>query len=43
VLYRALRKADVGGIAAIKAQKNGDMLRFVGIKFPLDGGVRAGA
>ena len=43
VLYRALRKADVEkGIAAIKAQKNDDMLRFVGIKFPLDGGVEGG-
>lgn len=43
VLYRALRKADVEkGIAAIKAQKNSDMLRFVGIKFPLDGGVEGG-
>jgi predicted amidohydrolase YtcJ len=43
VLYRALRKADVEkGIAAIKAQTNDDMLRFVGIKFPLDGGVEGG-
>jgi predicted amidohydrolase YtcJ len=43
VLYRALRKADVEkGIAVIKAQKNDDMLRFVGIKFPLDGGVEGG-
>ena len=43
VLYRAMRKADVEkGIAAIKAQKNSDMLRFVGIKFPLDGGVEGG-
>ena len=43
VLYRAMRKADVEkGIAAIKAQKNDDMLRFVGIKFPLDGGVEGG-
>ena len=43
VLYRALRKADVEkGVAAIKAQKNDDMLRFVGIKFPLDGGVEGG-
>jgi predicted amidohydrolase YtcJ len=43
VLYRALRKTDVEkGIAAIKAQKNDDMLRFVGIKFPLDGGVEGG-
>ena len=43
VLYRALRKADVeNGVAAIKAQKNDDMLRFVGIKFPLDGGVEGG-
>jgi predicted amidohydrolase YtcJ len=43
VLYRALRKADVEkGISAIKAQKNDDMLRFVGIKYPLDGGVEGG-
>jgi hypothetical protein len=43
VLYRAMRKADVEkGIAAIKAQKNSDMLRFSGIKFPLDGGVEGG-
>lgn len=43
VLYRAMRKADVEkGIAALKAQKNSDMLRFVGIKFPLDGGVEGG-
>ena len=43
VLYRALRKADVEkGIAAVKAQKNDDMLRFVGIKYPLDGGVEGG-
>jgi predicted amidohydrolase YtcJ len=43
VLYRALRKADVEkGIAVIKAQKNDDMLRFVGVKFPLDGGVEGG-
>jgi len=43
VLYRALRKAEVEkGIAAIKAQKNDDMLRFVGIKFLLDGGVEGG-
>jgi predicted amidohydrolase YtcJ len=43
VLYRAMRKAEVEkGIAAIKAQKNSDMLRFVGIKFPLDGGVEGG-
>lgn len=40
VLYRAMRKTEVEkGIAAIKAQKNSEMLRFVGIKFPLDGGV----
>ena len=40
VLYRALKKADVEkGIAALRAQKNSDMLRFVGIKYPLDGGV----
>src|SRR5437588_257395 len=43
VLYRALKKSDVEkGIAAIKAQKNDDMLRFVGIKYPLDGGVEGG-
>jgi predicted amidohydrolase YtcJ len=43
VLYRAIRKADVEkGIAAVKAQMNSDMLRFVGIKFPLDGGVEGG-
>jgi hypothetical protein len=43
VLYRALRKAEVEkGIAAIKAQENDDMLRFVGIKFLLDGGVEGG-
>jgi len=43
VLYRALRKTEVEkGIAAIKAQKNDDMLRFVGIKFLLDGGVEGG-
>jgi predicted amidohydrolase YtcJ len=43
VLYRAMRKADVEkGIAAIKAEKSSDMLRFVGIKFPLDGGVEGG-
>jgi predicted amidohydrolase YtcJ len=43
VLYRALRRADVEkGIAVIKAQNNDDMLRFVGIKFPLDGGVEGG-
>src|SRR3954453_15094628 len=40
VLYRALKKSEVEkGIAAIKAQKNDHMLRFVGIKFLLDGGV----
>ena len=43
VLYRAIRKSDVEkGIAAIKAQRNDDMLRFVGIKYPLDGGVEGG-
>ncbi len=43
VLYRAMRKEEVAkGIAAIKAEKNSDMLRFVGIKFPLDGGVEGG-
>ncbi|HMK80868.1 MAG TPA: amidohydrolase [Xanthobacteraceae bacterium] len=43
VLYRALRKAEVEkGIAAVKAQNNDDMLRFVGIKFLLDGGVEGG-
>ena len=43
VLYRAMRKAEVEkGIEALKAQKNSDWLRFVGIKFPLDGGVEGG-
>ncbi len=43
VLYRAMRKVDVEkGIAALRSQKNSDMLRFVGIKFPLDGGVEGG-
>jgi predicted amidohydrolase YtcJ len=43
VLYRALRKSEVEkGIVAIKAQKNDDMLRFTGIKYPLDGGVEGG-
>jgi predicted amidohydrolase YtcJ len=43
VLYRALRKADVEkGIVVCKAQKNDAMLRCVGIKFPLDGGVEGG-
>ena len=43
VLYRAMRKAEVEkGIAALKAEKNSDMLRFVGIKFLLDGGVEGG-
>jgi predicted amidohydrolase YtcJ len=43
VLYRALKKSEVEkGIAAIKAQKNDDMLSFTGIKFPLDGGVEGG-
>jgi predicted amidohydrolase YtcJ len=43
VLYRALRKSEVEkGIAALKAQRNDDMLRFVGIKFLLDGGVEGG-
>ncbi|MGE0746938.1 MAG: amidohydrolase [Rhodospirillales bacterium] len=40
VLYRALAKAEVEkGIAAVRAQQSSDMLRFDGIKFPLDGGV----
>jgi predicted amidohydrolase YtcJ len=43
VLYRAMRKAEVEkGIEALKAQPNSDWLRFVGIKFPLDGGVEGG-
>jgi predicted amidohydrolase YtcJ len=43
LLYRAMRKDDViKGIALMKAQPNSDMLRFVGIKFPLDGGVEGG-
>ncbi len=43
VLYRALKKSEVEkGVAAIKEQKNDDVLRFVGIKFLLDGGVEGG-
>jgi predicted amidohydrolase YtcJ len=43
VLYRALTKQQFErGIAAVKAQKNSDMLRFPGIKVPLDGGVEGG-
>jgi predicted amidohydrolase YtcJ len=43
VLFRAMRKAEVAkGIDVIRAQTNSDMLRFVGIKFPLDGGVEGG-
>ncbi len=43
VLYRALKKSEVEkGIEVVKAQKNDDMLRFVGIKFLLDGGVEGG-
>jgi predicted amidohydrolase YtcJ len=43
LLYRAMRKDDVAkGVALMKAQTNSDMLRFVGIKFPLDGGVEGG-
>jgi predicted amidohydrolase YtcJ len=43
VLYRALTKAQFErGIAAIREQKNSDMLRFPGIKVPLDGGVEGG-
>jgi len=43
VLYRALPQKRVEkGIAALKAQKNDDMLRFTGIKFLLDGGVEGG-
>jgi hypothetical protein len=43
VLYRALTKQQFErGIAAIREQKNSDMLRFPGIKVPLDGGVEGG-
>jgi predicted amidohydrolase YtcJ len=43
VLYRALtRQQFERGIAAIKAQQSSDMLRFPGIKVPLDGGVEGG-
>jgi predicted amidohydrolase YtcJ len=43
VLYRALRKSEVEkGLATIKAQQNDDMLRFIGFKFLLDGGVEGG-
>ena len=43
VLYRAItREQFEKGIAAIKAQKQDDWLRFSGIKVPLDGGVEGG-
>ncbi len=43
VLYRALSKSEFEkGVAAIRAAKNSDMLRFTGIKVPLDGGVEGG-
>jgi predicted amidohydrolase YtcJ len=43
VLYRALSKAEMQrGVAAVRAQTNSDMLRFPGIKVPLDGGVEGG-
>src|SRR5262245_23796373 len=43
VLYRATtRQQFERGIAAVKAQPNSDMLRFPGIKVPLDGGVEGG-
>jgi predicted amidohydrolase YtcJ len=43
VLYRAATKAQMEkGIAAVRAQPSSDMLRFPGIKVPLDGGVEGG-
>ena len=43
VLYRATKKSEVEkGIEVLKSQPSSDMLRFVGIKFPLDGGVEGG-
>jgi predicted amidohydrolase YtcJ len=43
VLVRAVRKVDIEkGISLIKAQKNTEMVRYVGIKLPLDGGVEGG-
>jgi predicted amidohydrolase YtcJ len=43
LLYRAMRREDVAkGVAYMKAQPNSDMLRFAGLKFPLDGGVEGG-
>ncbi len=43
LLYRAMRKDDVAkGVAFMKSQPNTDMLRFAGLKFPLDGGVEGG-
>ena len=43
LLYRAMRKQDVAkGVAFMKSQPNSDMLRFAGLKFPLDGGVEGG-
>ncbi len=43
ILYRAMRLEDVRkGITALQAERSDEWLRFVGIKFPLDGGVEGG-
>jgi len=43
LLYKATDKAETEkGIAALKAETSDDMLRFIGIKFMLDGGVEGG-
>ena len=44
VLYRAMTKGRClkGRRSAARLQRNSEMLRFVGIKFPLDGGVEGG-
>ena len=39
LLYRAITPEQVRKGLAFKSMKNDDMLRFVGFKFPLDGGV----
>jgi hypothetical protein len=43
ILHRAMRLEDVRkGIAILQAERGDEWLRFVGIKFPLDGGVEGG-
>jgi predicted amidohydrolase YtcJ len=43
VLWRAITRDQVQrGVEVLKAERSDDMLRFVGVKFPLDGGVEGG-